>query len=153
AAVAAAVAPAVHGIAAAHGGDVSGLAVDHRQTIQVAAVLRRQLADEVRFPDRLEAVRLAQLGEAGILGVDEHHLAVAADSEFVDVEVADGLRVPRHVALVEAPVDHLVWPQHVLEAPQLVQAAQVDALGVADDAHGALEDPLEEGDAALAIGT
>src|SRR5690606_12464711 len=91
------------------------------------------------------------LGQAGVLGVDEHDLAVRADAELVDVEVADGLRVARHVALVVLAVDHLVRAQHVLEAPQLVQPAQVDPLGVADHAHRALEDALEERDPALLV--
>src|SRR5690606_9667444 len=99
----------------------------------------------------LEAVRRAQLRQAGILGVDEHHPAIIADAEFVDVEIADGLGVARHIAAVETAVRQLVRPQHVLEAPDLVEATQVDALGVADHAHGALEDAFEEGHPALLV--
>src|SRR5690606_36149639 len=149
--VAAAVAPAVDGVAAAYGGDVLGPAVDHGQAVEVATVFRRQLADALRLPDGLDAVGQAQLGQAGVLGVDENDPAVVADPKLMDVEIADGLGVARHVALVEAAMDGLVRPQHVLEAPDLVQAAQVDALGIADHAHGALEDAFEEGHPALLV--
>ena len=142
--VLAAIPPAVDAVALAHRGHVLGLAIDHRQAVQVAPVLRRQLADERRLPDRLETVGLAELRQAGVLRVDEDHLAVLADAEFVDVQVADGLGVARDIALVELAVDDLVRAQHVLEAPQLVKATQVDALRIADHAHGALEDALEE---------
>src|SRR5688572_25344294 len=88
AAIVAPVAPTIHGVALAHGSDIAGLAIDHGQAVEVATVFRRELADEVRFPDRLEAVRLAQLGQAGVLRVDEDDLAVLADAKFMDVEVA-----------------------------------------------------------------
>src|SRR5207342_3031531 len=151
AAVVPSVAPAVDCIALADRGDVLRLSLDHRQPIEVAAIFGRQLADELRLPDRLEAVRLAQFCQARVLGVDEHHLAVAADAELVDVQVADRLRIARHVAAVELSVDDLIGAQDVLEPPQLVQATEIDSLRVADNAHRALEDALEEGHASLLV--
>src|SRR5262245_30392655 len=55
AAVGAPVAPAVDHIAAADSRDIAGPALFHTESVQMAAILRRQLADERRFPDGAEA--------------------------------------------------------------------------------------------------
>ncbi len=60
-AVAPPIAPAIDDIAGADGGDVAWPAVDQCQTIQVAAIFRRQLAEERRPPQRREAARCASV--------------------------------------------------------------------------------------------
>jgi hypothetical protein len=43
----------------------------------MASVLRRELADEVRLPQRFEAVHGVEGGKAGVFGIDEHHAIIA----------------------------------------------------------------------------
>jgi hypothetical protein len=143
--------PAIDAVTLADRGDIFRSTIDHCKAVEMTTILRRQLADELGLPDCLEAMGLAELGEAGILGVDEHHLAIAADAKLMDVEIANGLGVARHIALVELTMDDLVRTQDVLEPPQLVQAPEIDALGITNNPHRALEDALEERDASLLV--
>jgi hypothetical protein len=78
--VAAMIAPAVGGIAAADTGDVARLAVLDRHAVHVAAIFCRELADERRPPARHEAVELARDGDAAEQRVHEHRPSVSRRS-------------------------------------------------------------------------
>jgi len=86
------------------------------------------------------------LGSArqGEQGVDEHHPAVGADREVVDVEVAGGPGELRHVEPVVALV-RLAGLERVVEAPELVEGREVELAAVRGQAHGAVEAALEQG--------
>ena len=135
AAVGAAVAPAVDHVRPAYRGRELRQSIDHRQAVHVAAILARQLRDEIRFPNGLEAVGDTRFAYAAVGGVDENHLAVVADAQFVDVDVACRLHVARHVKLVVLIVGDLARRQRVLEPDDLRERAEVDAVFVTDDAH------------------
>ena len=92
-----------------------------------------------RLPQRPEAVDGIEGGETGIFGIDEDDVSALADGNLVDVEVAGGLRVARHVEPVELLVGHLTLREHVLQTPDLGDGREVDALGVGAEAHGAHE--------------
>jgi hypothetical protein len=70
----------------------------------MAAVLGCALRDEVRLPYRRKAVLEVERGQTAVFGVDEDHPALGIDAEFVDVDVAGGLGIPRH----EHRIEHLV---------------------------------------------
>src|SRR6185312_6286486 len=89
--------------------------------------------------------------QARVLRIDEDHLAILADAQLVDIQVADRLGVARDIALVELVMDHLVRAQHILEAPQLEQAPEIETLRIAHDTHGTREEALEEGHPALLV--
>lgn len=139
AAVAPLVAPAVDDIGGRHRGDVARHTVLHRQTVEVAAVLRRKARDERRPPHRLEGMNRAVGGEAGIFGADEDQPAGGVDAHLVHVEVGNGLAAARHIKAVEVLVGALVGTQDILEAPDLREAREQQPLAVADQAHGAHE--------------
>ena len=72
---------------AQHGHVLAASSVDHRQAVQVAAVLGRERADERRPPARHEAVRVVERGQAGEARVDDPQLA-ARVRQFVHADVA-----------------------------------------------------------------
>jgi hypothetical protein len=78
--VGAMVAPAVDDVGLADRGDVRRSAVLHRQSVEVAAILGREPAEERRAPERLEAVRLGERRQAAEEGVDEDQPAVGVDA-------------------------------------------------------------------------
>ena len=142
-------APAVDHIAAADGRDVFRPAVLHRHAVQMATVLRREPADEAGLPQRLEAVHGIGTGQAGIFGVDEHDAVVAVDGDLVDVEVAGGLGIARHIEPVELLVGHLARAKHILQAPDLRDRRHVNALLVDAQPHGPDEIALVHGQPAV----
>ena len=127
---------------------IGGRAVVHGEAVQVAAVLGGEPRDEGRLPQRLEAVGDAHRREAGEFGVDEDHPAGPVDAELVDVDVAGGLGVARHVEPVEILVGPLVRGEHVLEPPDLEQRADIEPRRGRVDAHRAHVILLVEGDLA-----
>ncbi|MNL55857.1 hypothetical protein D3C87_1793000 [compost metagenome] len=118
-ALVATLAPAAQDVAAADGGDVTRRAVMHGHAVQVAAILGGQLGDEGRLPDRREAVARRQRRQAGVLGVDEDDPPGPIHAQFVDVHVARGLDVARHVEAIEMLIGPLARRQRVFKAPNL----------------------------------
>jgi hypothetical protein len=129
--------------------DVRRSGIPDRQSVEVTAVLGGEPAEERRAPERPEAVRLRERRQAAKEGVDEHQPPVCVDGEVVDVEVAGGVA---DLWYVEAVVAVLLFAggKDVLEAPDLVEAAEVEAVGGAAQAHAAVEAALD--DRQLAIG-
>src|SRR6516165_5199608 len=113
------IAPAGHDIAPAHGRYVSRSAVLHREPVEVTAVLGRQPGNELRLPDRLEAVSAAESCQARIEGVDENRLAARQDADFVDVQITRDLTVARHEYAIESVLRLLARPENVLQSPHL----------------------------------
>ncbi len=143
AAVVAAIAPAVGDVAAADRGDVAERTVLDGEPVEMAAVLRRQFADERRRPQRAEARPLADRGDAAEQGVDEQRPAVAVDGDVVDVEIAGGVGDPGHVEAIGAVVDP-PRRQRVLEPPQLVERAHPQRIPGRAQPHAARERAFED---------
>jgi hypothetical protein len=148
-------APAVDHVAAGHCRHIFRRAALHGDAVQMAAVLRRELGDEGRLPQRLEAVHLIDGGEAGIFGVDEDQPVVGIDRELMGVNVARRIGHARNIeALVvqRLLVGELPWSQHILQAPNLGDGGEMDVLRRCREPHGAHEVPLEHREPAVMQG-
>ena len=143
AALVAAVAPAGGHVRAAHGRDEGRTPAGHREAVQVAAILGREARDERRLPERREAVALRERREAAVRGVDEDDAAALVDRDVVDVEVAGGVRLARHVEAVEAVVQ-LARRERVVELPELPARAQQQPVRRGVQAHRPVEVALED---------
>lgn len=88
AAVTAMVAPTVIGVGIRYRGHEDGFALAHGETVEMAAVLRSQPADEGRLPQRHEAMRRAGLGEAIEQRVDEDGWSAVDGCQVVRIEIA-----------------------------------------------------------------
>ena len=127
--------PAVDHVRPAHGSDIFGLAIDHREAVEVAAVLGCQPADEVRLPDRPETVRDARFAQAAVAGVDEDDIAISPDTELVNIDIAGRLHVARNINPVMHLVGALVGAKDIFHPDDLCQGAEIDAIGIADHTH------------------
>jgi hypothetical protein len=96
------------------------------------------------LPEGPKAVAGADGGEAGKEGIGEDQLAIGIDAHVVDVAVAGGVTELGDIEAVVA-VGLFTGTEHVLEAPDLVKAAQPEAVAIAAgaEAHAAVEGALE----------
>ena len=117
----------------------------------MTAIFGSQLADEFRFPDRLETVRHAGLAQAAVAGVDEDNLAVFLYAKLVNINIAGGLHIARNIDLVVDLVGSLAGGQHIFHPDDLGQRAKIDAVAITDHAHRLRIDRLMQGQ--LAVGT
>ncbi len=152
AAVGAAVAPAVGHVGIGDQRDVAWPLALERQPVEVAAVLGRELADERRPPQRLEAVTVAHRGDAREQRIDEHRPPVRRECHVVGVDVAgdpDSVRGKHRVVL---PM-RAAFGDDIVEAQELVLGRQHERAGVGANAqsHAAREGPLEHGQAAARL--
>ena len=88
----------------------------------MAAILRRELGDEARLPQRLERVHRVERGEAGIFGVDEDEPVFPVDGELMRIDVARSVGRARDVeplVMQRLLVGELTRPKNVLEPPDL----------------------------------
>jgi hypothetical protein len=119
AAVGTPVAPAVRHVGIGDQRDVARRPILERKPIEVAAVLRRQPAEERRPPQRPEARAVAYRRDAGEQRVDEDRPAVSRKGDVMGIDIAGdpgGVRREHRVVLpVRAAARH-----HVVEAEQLI---------------------------------
>ena len=110
----------------------------------MAAILRRQLADEGRLPERPEAVAVAYRRHAREQRVDEHRPAVGREGHIVGVDIAgDPRRVRREDRVVGA--GRLSRRHDVVEALNLVVRREREGAAARRHAkpHAAREAALE----------
>jgi hypothetical protein len=118
----------------------------------MAAVLRRQRADEPGPPQRPEARLVADRGETGEQRIDEHRRAHAVDlahADVVDVGAAGDAALAWHELAVGALRRGLAGGEHVLEPPQHVEGAGPQRLPVGPQPLALLDDALVRADAAV----
>jgi len=127
--------PAVDLVGTGGGADIFGFSVDHRQTVEMAAILRDNLADEIGFPDRLETVGQAGFAQAIEASVDEDNPASVLNSDLVDIDIAGGLQIAWDIHLVMHLIGGLIRAEHILHPHDLGQRAQIDPAGIAGQAH------------------
>src|SRR4051794_39646356 len=147
-------APAVGDIRAADCADECGAAALHRQSIQVAAVFRHQRAEEFWPPQRPKTCRLADRRQATVQRIDEDRPARAIDvreADVVRVDTADDTAFDGYELAVRARRRRLAVLQHILEAPQHVEAARPKRLTVGPQALALLDHPLMSAYAAVAF--
>jgi hypothetical protein len=77
-------------------------------------------------------------------------VSFSIDRDVVDVELARDAGLPRRVDRVVA-VEGLPRSERVLEAPELIERAQVEGRGGGVEAHDALERALEDRQAAARL--
>jgi len=133
--------PATGGIGLAQSGHVLGPPRRHRQPVQVAAVLRRQRAEERRTPAGIEAVRDIEGAEAPEPGVDEEQFIPVVIGHLVDVDVAGDMDAARQVAGVVL-AQGLELGRHggdVAVIPDGISAADGEPGAVRGDPHGFAE--------------
>jgi hypothetical protein len=117
----------------------------------MAAIFRREFADEGRFPNGTEGVSLVEFGEAGKGGVDEDHPAARLHGKLVQIDLARRLRVAGNIAAVEMLIGELAGPQHVLKPPHLCIDGEIDPLRRGPEAHGAGKADLVDGEDAVGL--
>ena len=129
AAIGALVAPAVRHVGGRDRGDEHRRALPHRHAVQVAAVLRRELGDEGRAPQRLEARAVARCRDAGEERIDEHGAAAGIERDVMDIEVA---RDPRHARHIDRFSGGATWParEDAVEAIELIVARKQQRAGI-----------------------
>ena len=144
------VAPAVNHVARTDRGGIARATVRQGQAVEVAAILRGQLAQERRPPERSEAGPLRKCGDASEACGDEHRAAGVVDGHVVDIEVAGGVGHLRHIEPIVSLVE-FARPEQVLETPELVERAQPEGLAIGPKAHRAVERALENGEPAFGV--
>ena len=126
--------PTVSYIAPTDRGDKAGTAVVERKSVEMAAVFSCQPVDESRAPERPEAVMRVGGGEAVEERRDEDEPSLRVDRHVVHVDVAGDMRADRHEMRVVA-VSAFPMAEEVLEAPELVEAGEPEAIGIARQTH------------------
>ena len=156
AAVVAGLAPPTGFVRVSHHGDEGRGPVSHRQAIEVAAVLRRQLGDERRPPARHEAVAGSRPArqEKSVLTIQRSGspLSRGPPGDLVALDLADDDRGAWQPAPVVAArgLDHRRELGVVVQRPDLSLACHRDAVRTDGDPH----DPVEpaEGEGQLPVG-
>ena len=144
-------APPARLVGGCHHGDEGRGSVAHRQTVEVAAVLRGQLGDERRPPARHEAVAGVEAGQAGEQGVDDPQVRLAAvrgpPGDLVALDRAGDGRGARQPAPVVAAGgrDRGGELGVVMQRPDLTLACHRDPVRADGDAHGPVEPAEGEG--------
>lgn len=142
AAVPSPIAPTISHVADADCRDVAGLTVLQGQPIQVAAILRCQLAQEGGPPQWCEAGLVAKRGQAAEAGVDEDHSAARLHRDVMDIKVAGRVTDSGHVEPIRAVVE-LARRQRVFEPPKLEDRTEPKCLAIAIQTHTTIEGAFE----------
>ena len=101
-------------------------------------------------PQRLEAVAVADRGQAAEQGIDEDRSAVAVYRDVVDVQIAGGVADLRDIETIVVVLGFALGEQ-VFETPDLVEAAHPESVGRGAEAHAAVEGAFEDGQFAAAL--
>ena len=130
-------APTAGRVGLAQRGDVFGAAVDHREAVEVTAILGCQGADERRAPARIKTMLRVERAEATEAGVDDPQLVVAIPGQLVDVDVAGDMDAARQIAgvVLARRLQLLRHRRHVAILPDGVRATDGQPGWVGDDAH------------------
>ena len=106
----------------------------------MTAILRHDLGDKLRFPDRLEVMGRRRPGEAVVFGDHENRLAILVEPNVMGVHRADDVDPSRHETGVVKLICALIAFQHRGHLNQRGLGGEKDALAVHRDAHGVLEE-------------
>ena len=134
-------APAFLRIGFAERSHVARNAIAHRQAVQMAAILRRVVADKFWPPARHETGFGIQRAQAREQRVDEPDRAVGIPSHFVDVDMTGDMSAPRHIhgIMYRRIVQAFGHIRHVAEFGDLHHRAEDQALPIRGHAHRSVE--------------
>ena len=127
--------------ASAAGGCPCGKAVFEGKAIEVAAIVTGQLGDEGRSPGGHKAAARLDGGQTAEGCVHENRLPVAADHDFVGVDITGGEAGSGHIEAITALMQ-LAWRQEVVEAPELATGGHPEAFAINEKAHRPIKEPL-----------
>jgi hypothetical protein len=104
----------------------------------MAAIFRRQLADERGLPQRFKAMRFAQCRQAAKQRVDEHQSAMTIHGHVVNIQIAGGVT---HLRYIQPVVTLLLLSgfEDIFKAPDLIQAAHVQTIWCRAQSHAAVK--------------
>ena len=136
------IAPAIGHVGFADAGGIAQHVPIQRQPVEVTAIFRRDLVNEIGLPQHLEAAPLGEGGNAVEPGDDEHRLPVTADMDIVNIDIASDMPGHRQIARVIALLC-LTGLQKILKPPHLCACAHPDAAVGHCDTHAAVERTLE----------
>ena len=139
------VAPAVGYIRAAYRGNERGTGAIHRQSVQVAPVLRHQGGNKFWSPQRSKTCGFADGRQATIQRIDEDRSPRAVyvtNPDVVGVDPANDATFEGNKLAVRSRLGRLALVQHILEPPEHVEPAGPQRLTVGPQALTLLDDAL-----------
>jgi hypothetical protein len=148
------VAPAVGDIRATHRADERGTGAVHRQSVQVAPILRHQSGKEAWPPQRSKTCGFAYCRQATIQRIDEDRSPRAvdiSDPDVVRVDAANDAAFDGYELAVRSRRRDLAVAQHILEPPQHVASARPQRLTVGPQALALLDEALMRAHAAVGL--
>ena len=141
------VTPAGRTVGGAAGGGPGGYAINEGHAIEVATVVRRQLADKRRLPGRHKTATRLQGGQATEGGVDKQRLVYAVrvrhQHNFVAVDLAGGEAGHGHIQPVTA-VMVLTVGQQIVQPPHLAAPSHPQAVAIGMVLHIQAHGPVKQ---------
>jgi len=138
AAVMSPITPAIRDVRLAHGRDILRLPVLQYESVPVATIFSGQPAEEWRFPQWYETVRVAELRETAEQCIDEDDATAGFNGNVMDIQIARRLAQLRNIHSVIAGCN-LSQRQNILKSPQLIQRRHPQRLPVSLQAEASIE--------------
>src|SRR5215471_6295930 len=149
------VAPAVGHIRAAHRADERGTGAVHRQSVQVAPILRHQSGQEAWPPQRSKTCGFAYRRQAAIQRIDEdwslRRAVDVSNPDVVRVDSANDAAFDGYELALRACRRDRAVAQHILEPPQHIASARPQRLTVGPQTLTLLDHALMRAHAAVGL--
>ena len=117
----------------------------------MAAILIDRSGDKVRPPHLPETVDGIGFGDAIVSCVDEADFSVSGHPHVMGIQRSGEVGRPRHKAVREQFVHHLICPQDVLHPVDIGKCGHEQGLAVIVQTHGFLEELLVHHQPALGV--